>query len=54
MREWSGLKMLIFKAFRLFLARKTEVGGRTLVASAEAGKESHGWYMDNSKQGRYV
>ncbi|KAL8787906.1 MAG: hypothetical protein Q9213_001933 [Squamulea squamosa] len=51
-REWSGLKFAIFKFFRYFLARTTEVGGRVLVASAEAGKESHGWYMDDGHKGR--
>ncbi|KAL8714213.1 MAG: hypothetical protein Q9220_001942 [cf. Caloplaca sp. 1 TL-2023] len=52
MREWTGLKMLVFKAFRYFLSRSTEVGSRTLVAGAEAGRESHGWYMANSGKGR--
>ncbi|KAL8928114.1 MAG: hypothetical protein Q9172_001024 [Xanthocarpia lactea] len=52
MREWSGIKSTIFKLFRFFLARTTEVGARTLVASAAAGKESHGWYMDDCHQGR--
>ncbi len=52
MREWSGIKMAIFKLARFFLARTTEVGARTLVASAAAGKESHGWYMDDGRQGR--
>lgn len=31
------------------LARTTEVGGRTLVASAVAGEESHGKYMSEAK-----
>lgn len=30
-------------------ARTTEVGGRTLVASAAAGRESHGKYMSDGK-----
>lgn len=31
--------------YKFFLARSTEVGSRTLVASALAGEESHGMYM---------
>ncbi|KIV85737.1 hypothetical protein PV11_01398 [Exophiala sideris] len=34
---------------KFFLARPTEVGSRTLVASATAGPESHGKYMSDSK-----
>lgn len=30
---------------KLLLARKTDVGARTLVAAASAGEESHGQYM---------
>lgn len=30
---------------KLILARSTEVGSRTLVAAAAAGRESHGCYM---------
>ncbi|KAK9452819.1 short chain dehydrogenase sol3 [Dipodascopsis uninucleata] len=40
----AGLGLQIFK---FFLARTTEVGSRTLVAAAVAGKESHGRYMHN-------
>ena len=45
---------MIYVFFRFFLARTTEVGSRTLVAGAEAGKDSHGTYMDNSRPGRYA
>ncbi|KAI9861852.1 MAG: hypothetical protein M1824_001963 [Vezdaea acicularis] len=38
----AGLFLTIMK---LFLARSTEVGSRTLVAAAVAGEESHGKYM---------
>ena len=34
---------------KLVLARSTESGSRTLVASAAAGKESHGQYMSDAK-----
>lgn len=34
---------------KLFLARSTEVGSRTLIASAVAGEESHGKYMSDAK-----
>lgn len=33
--------------FKWFLARSTEEGGRTLVAAAATGTESHGAYMNN-------
>lgn len=32
---------------KLFLARTTEAGSRTLVASVIAGEESHGQYMSD-------
>jgi len=47
MREWSGLKMIIFKIFRALLARSTEVGSRTLINGAEGGEETHGQYLDD-------
>ncbi|KAL6402706.1 hypothetical protein AUP68_14039 [Ilyonectria robusta] len=31
------------------MARTTEVGGRTLVHSADAGEESHGQYMSGCR-----
>jgi len=42
----SGWGLAILK---FFLARKTEVGSRTLVAAAAAGPESHGQYMHDSE-----
>ena len=51
MREWSGLKMIIFKFFRFFLARSTEVGARTLINAAEGGEETHGQYLDDCQIG---
>lgn len=42
----GGLFLTILK---FFLARKTEVGSRTLVAAAVAGPESHGKYMTDAK-----
>ena len=47
MREWSGLKMVIFKIFRAILARSTEVGSRTVINAAEGGEDTHGQYMDD-------
>jgi len=46
-REAKGLMAVMFTVMKFLLARTTEVGSRTLVASAEAGKESHGQYMSN-------
>ena len=37
------------EVMKFFLARTTEVGSRTLVASAMAGPDSHGKYMHNAK-----
>lgn len=51
MREWAGLKMIIYKIFRTFLAHSTEVGSRTLVNAAEGGEETHGQYMDDCSIG---
>jgi NAD(P)-dependent dehydrogenase (short-subunit alcohol dehydrogenase family) len=42
----AGLFLTVLK---FFLARTTEVGSRTLVASACAGPESHGKYMHDGK-----
>ncbi|EXJ59200.1 alcohol dehydrogenase [Cladophialophora yegresii CBS 114405] len=40
---------LFLEVLKFFLARRTEVGSRTLVASAAAGPESHGKYMHDGK-----
>lgn len=47
MREWTGLKFLIFKFFRAIFARTTEVGSRTTVNAAEGGEETHGQFLDD-------
>ena len=44
-RNMTGPLGLIFSAVKLILARKTEVGGATLVFAASAGEESNGQYM---------
>jgi NAD(P)-dependent dehydrogenase (short-subunit alcohol dehydrogenase family) len=44
-REATGFRGLMFGIMKLVLARSTEVGSRTLVASAAAGPESTGQYM---------
>lgn len=46
-REASGFQALMFVFMKLFLARSTEVGSRTLVAAAVAGPESTGQYMSD-------
>lgn len=40
---------LFFTLFKLVLARRTEVGARTLVHAASAGEESHGQYLSDCK-----
>ena len=52
MREWTGMRLLIFKFFRMIFARTTEVGSRTLVNAAEGGEDTHGQYMDDCRPGR--
>ena len=52
MREWTGLKRLIFLFFRAIFARSTEVGSRTLINAAEGGEETHGQYMDDCSIGQ--
>ena len=51
MREWSGLKMIIFKIFRAILARSTEVGSRTVINAVAGGEDTHGQYMDDCRIG---
>ncbi|KAG0644975.1 Short chain dehydrogenase atnD [Hyphodiscus hymeniophilus] len=45
MRELTGVGKWMFKLAAAIIARSTEVGSRTLLASASAGPESHGKYM---------
>jgi retinol dehydrogenase 12 len=40
---------MVIRIGSFLLARSTEMGSRTLVAGAVAGKESHGKYMDSCK-----
>lgn len=47
MREWTGLKLFIFKIFRAIFARSTEVGSRTTINAAEGGEETHGQFLDD-------
>lgn len=54
MREWTGLKQIIYRIVRSLGARPTEVGARTLVNAAEGGEETHGQYMDDCGVGKYV
>jgi NAD(P)-dependent dehydrogenase (short-subunit alcohol dehydrogenase family) len=48
-RDVKGLQRFFFTVLLFCLARTVEVGSRTLVASAEAGEESHGQYMSDCK-----
>lgn len=47
-RSATGIAQLGMRLLKFLLARSTEVGGRTLVASVVAGEESHGQYMSDS------
>ena len=46
---WSGLSppQLAVRIVMTLIARRTDVGGRTLVSAAAAGRESHGQFMTN-------
>ncbi|KAG0652271.1 short chain dehydrogenase atnD [Hyphodiscus hymeniophilus] len=46
-RDAKGFQGIVIALLKFLLARTTEVGSRTLLAAAEAGKESHGKYMSN-------
>ncbi|KAI9840936.1 MAG: putative secondary metabolism biosynthetic enzyme [Sclerophora amabilis] len=46
-RDLTGLRGYMIGAMKAVLARTTEVGSRTLVASVDAGEESHGQYMSD-------
>lgn len=54
MREWTGLKLFIFKIARALFARSTEVGSRTTINAAEGGEETHGQFLDDCTIGEYV
>ncbi|CAD6592413.1 MAG: hypothetical protein ASARMPREDX12_006073 [Alectoria sarmentosa] len=47
MREWTGLKLFIFKIARTIFACSTELGSRTTVNAAEGGEETHGQFLDD-------
>lgn len=44
-RESSGIQAVTFMLMKIFVARSTEVGGRTEVNAAAAGIETHGQYL---------
>lgn len=46
-RENMGVEALVFNLFKRIFARTEEVGARTIVAAAVAGRSSHGQYMVN-------
>ncbi len=52
MREWTGMKLFVFKIFRALMARTTEVGARTTMNAAEGGPETHGQYMNDCQPGQ--
>lgn len=53
-RESKGIGKLMVGLVYLLLARSSEVGGRTLVAAAAGGEETHGKYMADSHVATYV
>lgn len=53
-RESKGIGRLIVGLVNLLIARSSEVGGRTLVAAAAGGEETHGKYMADSHVAKYV
>ncbi|KAI9755531.1 MAG: hypothetical protein M4579_004257 [Chaenotheca gracillima] len=46
-RDVNGVRGAFISFMKLVVGRTTEVGSRTLVASVDAGGESHGEYMSN-------
>lgn len=46
-RDLSGFEFYAHGTMQFFMARKTEVGSRTLVWGVSVGKESHGQYMSD-------
>lgn len=48
-RSPSKLEHIGAQVLKFLLARKTEVGARTLLAGACAGPSAHGQYMEDSK-----
>lgn len=51
-RETTAVQAVGRWILKFLLARSTELGSRTLVASAEAGDESHGQYMADCEVAR--
>jgi len=47
--DGSLIKGWLLSAMKALVARTTEVGSRTLVHAASAGRESHGMYLSDSK-----
>jgi hypothetical protein len=47
MRDMGETPPLAMRAFLGLFARQTDVGARTLVASAAAGHDTHGQYMSD-------
>ncbi|KAM0438125.1 hypothetical protein ACHAQK_006856 [Fusarium lateritium] len=47
--HYNGLPRYLLKLAKSLVARKTEVGARTLVHSAAAGEQSHGQYMSECR-----
>ncbi|KAM0205309.1 hypothetical protein ACHAQI_009294 [Fusarium lateritium] len=48
-KDVEGLPRYLLKLAKSLVARKTEVGARTLVHSAAAGEQSHGQYMSECR-----
>lgn len=51
-REWSGVKLAIFKLACKIGARTTEEGSRTLVNATEGGEDIYGEYLDDCYIGK--
>lgn len=52
MREATGAYKIFVEAMNILLARKTEVGSRTVVAGAAGGLETHGQYLTDGHVGK--
>jgi hypothetical protein len=52
MREATGAYRIFVEAMNILLARKTEVGSRTVIAGAAGGLETHGQYLNDGHVGK--
>lgn len=52
MREATGTYRIFVEAMNILLARKTEVGSRTVIAGTAGGLETHGKYLNDGHVGK--